>query len=1001
MHKRNSLLLAMAAVLVSGFATTDTPAATSRVAGIATHRASTAAPAGVSGLGIAVTVAPYSGDPDECGDATSVDVNVGDQVNVCYTLTNNGSDTLQYQSVVDSIDGAIVTYDATPIAPGQSHHYVRTIVAAADTSRTATWTGYASLSSYAYDDTVAPAFIDISATGSDMGFVVGDNLDNEFAEFTAPFPIRFYGRTSTALCITNDGIVVFDDPACVSPSPASNPDPGYSFNQELPTSSGVNVPTFFAPMWSNLGDGPGHVYTATLGSAPNRTFIVQWDDLASYAIATTTATFELVLSESSDTIRFEYLTTAFGNDADNGAWATVGLQGDALGLATQYSYMQPSLRPDSAIAWTYTPGASANADSAPAEISAGQPTLAVAESSLTALIAPGATTTRTLTIANAGNRDLHWNLSEAPGGARAHFPKVPRYVAPAAREANAKPGRSLASSDLSQRARGVGPGPRPLGGDFAVPAYSISSLRPGLTTFDALNPSATYTPINTSDDWIYSATFAGNDFSKLWVIVNDSWLYQPGTYGTLDTTTGEFTELGVLTGAATPTWSGLVEDPLTGTVYGVNFDDTNFGNAGAALYVIDFATGHASRVGTIDGPGLHPVHYISGIAVSPAGLMYGLDLYGQSLIAIDKTSGDARVVESFGLNVQYIQDIKFDPATGDLYWAAFYIDNGGNPIGEMRVIDPLTAASQAIGNFPPAGEFPIDEMSALAIAKPSVGCSAPGDVPWLSVDSTSGTIAAGAPADEVTLTFDASGLAAGLHRATICVFSDDPRHAGVAVPIALAVSDATPLYDQTVADTAFHIFNNTIVAPPSTEGLSSEGADDFVVANGWTVDGFEFTAYANGENPLPSAVNLRVMADDGAGRPAADAICSATNLPVIPLDVANRIGVWLPDSCHLAPGMYWVAWSFANVDISSPVLGFWGATTEQHNQPAVWRNPGGMLSATCTNWSTFDQCPDQFDASTHDFAFAVFGSADAACGETIFRAGFDDASNGCATSARD
>ena len=998
MHKRNSLLLAMAAVLVAGVAAPGTPTAATR--GIATHRASPAAPAGAE-ISIAVTVAPWSGDPDECGDAASVDVNVGDQVNVCYTLTNNGSDTFSYQSVVDSIDGPVATYDATPIAPGQSHHYVRTVVATSDTTRTATWTGYVNLPSYAYDDSVAPNFIDISATGADIGFAVGDNLDNEFAEFTAPFPIRFYGRTATALCITNDGIVVFDDPACVSPSPGANPDPGYSFNQQLPTSMGVNVPTFFAPMWGNLGDGPGHVYTATLGAAPDRTFIVQWDDLASYAIATTTATFELVLSESSDTIRFEYVTTAFGNEADNGAWATVGLQGDAFGLATQYSYMQPSLRPDSAIEWTFTAAESANADSAPALISAGQPTLAVAESSLTALVAPGASTTRTLTIANAGNRDLHWDLSEAPGGARAHFPKLPRYVAPVTRDANAKPGSSLATGDLTQRSRGVAPAPRPTGGDFAVPAYSISSLRPGLTAFDALNPSATYTPIGSSDDWIYSATFVGNDFSKLWVIVNDSWFYAPGTYGTIDTATGDFTELGVIEGAATPTWSGLVEDPLTGTIYGVNFDDGNFVDAGAALYVIDFSSGRASRVGLIDGPGLHPVHYISGIAISPAGLMYGLDLYGQSLIAIDKTNGDARVVEGFGLNVQFIQDIKFDPSTGDLYWAAFWIDDGGNPVGEMRVIDPATAASQSIGAFPPAGEFPVDEMSALAIARPSAGCSAPGDVPWISVDTTSGTIAAGAPADDVTLTFDAAGLAPGLHRATVCVFSDDPHHAGVAVPIALAVSDATPLYDQTVDDTAFHIFNNTIVAPPSTEGLSSEGADDFVVAAGSRVDGFAFTAYANGDNALPSGVDLRILADDGAGRPTADAVCSATNLPVIPLESANRIGVWLAQGCDLAPGTYWVAWSFANVDISSPVLGFWGATTGQHNQPAVWRNPGGMLSASCTSWSTFDQCPDQFDASTHDFAFAVFGAADASCGDTIFSAGFDDASNGCASSVRD
>ncbi|MET0232711.1 MAG: hypothetical protein ABW186_17405, partial [Rhodanobacteraceae bacterium] len=889
-----------------------------------------------------------------------------------------------------------------PIAPGESHRYVRTIVATTDTSRTATWTGYANLASYAFDDTVAPDFIDISATGSDIGFAVGDNLDNEFAEFTAPWPIRFYGRTSTALCISNDGIVVFDDAECISPSPGSNPDPGYSFNQDLPTTFGVNVPTFLAPMWGNLGDGPGHVYTQTLGTAPNRQFVVQWNDLASYAIATTTATFEIVFNEANDTLRYEYLTTAFGNEADNGAWSTVGLQGDPNGLFTKYSYYEPSLRPDSAIEWTFTPAVSASADSGAAQISAGDPVLAVAESSLTAVVAPNTSTTRTLTIANTGNRDLHWSLGEAPGGARAHFPKVPRYVEAPSHAAIAKPGSSLASSGALHASHGPMPSPRPNGREFAVPAYSISSLRPGLTTFDALDPAGTYTPINTSEDWIYSATFVGNDFSKLWVIINDSWELAPGTYGTLDTATGAFTELGVLTGASTPTWGGLVEDPLTGTVYAINFDDGNLGNAGSTLYSIDFSTGQTTRIGVIDGPGVHPVHYISGIAISPAGLMYGLDLYGQTLLAIDKTSGAASVIESLGLNVQFVQDIKFDPENGDLYWAALYMDAGGNPVGEMRVIDPLSAASQAIGTFPPAGEYPIDEMSALAIAKPSVGCSAPGDVPWLSFDTTSGTIAAGGAAADVTLTVDASGLAAGLHRATVCVFSDDPHHPAVAVPVAIAVSDTTPIYDQTVADTAFHIFNNTIVTPPGTEGMSSEGADDFVVTeSGWSVNGFQFTAYANGENALPAKANVRIIADDGAGRPSAEALCSATNLPVIPLDAANQIGVWFTNACHLAPGTYWVAWSFANVSIASPVLGFWGATTEQHNQPAVWRNPGGMLSSGCTAWSTFDQCPDQFDATARDFGFAVFGAADSACADTIFRAGFDDGGNGCAASTRD
>jgi hypothetical protein len=953
---------------------------------------------GAGDLAIGLSVTPYAGDPDECGSGTDIAVNVGDQVNLCYTLTNNGPQTLAYQSIVDSLDGAVVTYDPTPIGPGQSHTYVRTIVATSDTQRTANWTGYANLPGYAYDDTVAPDFIDISATGTPMGFVPGDGWGNETGHVTAPFPLRFYGQESTDLCLAIDGLLQFADPSCTPPG-GSTPPPGFSFNEDIPSTFGTEVPTYLAPMWMDLDDVSGDVYVQALGNAPNRTYVVQWHNLESYAIATSTATFEIVFREDSDTIRFEYLTTAFGNEADDGNWATVGVQADPHGLYTKYSYRQPALHADSAIQWTFTPAVSSAADSGEVSISAGDPTLAVAQTSITAVAGPDGNVTRSLTIANTGNRDLHWSLGEAPGGTQAHFPKTPRYVAPPQLEAGAPVAGATFSSALARpRTQGAAPSPRAATGGFAVPAYGISALLPGLVTFDALAPAATYTPLNNSSDWIYAATFVGNDFSKLYVIVNDSWELAPGTYGTVDTATGVFTELGQITGGETRTWGGLTEDPLTGTVYAVNFLD-QLGSAGATLYTIDFGTGQATRIGPIDGPGVNPVRYISGIAVSPAGLMYGIDLYGQSLIAIDKASGAASVIDGFGLNVQYVQDLKFDPQTGDLYWAAFYIDSITNqPLGEMRVIDPMTAASQAIGAFPAAGEFPVDEMSALAIAKPSVGCSAPGEVPWLSLSPTSGTILADGAPQDVSVSFDASGLSPGLHQATICVFSDDPRHQRVAVSVSFAVIPAEPLYDQSIDDTDVHAFNNTIVAPPETEGLSAEGADDFVVGgNGWSVSGFEFSAYGNNGNPLPPTVNLRILADDGNGRPANDALCSANGVQAIALDApANRIGVWLTQDCQLTPGTYWVAWSFADVDISSPILGFWGVTSEQHNQPAVWRNPGGMLGTGCSVWSTFDQCPSMFAEGPKDLGFSVYGpSSTVDCGDVIFGDGFEGGSGSC------
>ena len=962
---------------------------------------------GANGLSISLGLAPFDGDPDECGTSTRIEVNVGDQVNVCYRLTNGGSQPLAYQSLVDSVDGAVLTYDATPIAPGQSHNYVRTIIAAGDTDRTATWTGYAQIAGYAYDDAVAPDFIDISATGTDTGIIdgVGGGADpNNVGEVTADFPLRFYGQTSTALCLASDGLILFGDPTCAPPSPGVEPPQGYSNPSAIPMSNigpyGIEVPTILAPMWMNFDNGPGRLYTETLGTAPNRTFVVQWNDVPSYIGATSAATFEVVFSEDSDTIRYEYASTAFGNDADNGAYASVGLQGDPAGLYTSYSYYQPVLRPNSAIQWTYTAPVSFSADSASVHVSAGDPTLAVADTELAAVVAPGAATTRTLSIANAGNRDLHWGVTEAPG-ASSHFPKTPRHVPPIATPAN--PHASFADAGGAQQANSA---PLALARHpdvgSAVPTYGVSSLLPGLVTFDALDPASSYTPINDSDDWIYAAAFIGNDFSKLWIIIEDSWQYAPGTYGTVDIATGAFTALGTIDGGETPSWAGLVQDPLTGTVYSVNFVDAP-GVAAATLYSIDFDTGHATRVGPIDGPGINSTRFIPSIAISPAGLMYGIDLFGQTLIAIDKTSGAASVIDWLGLNVQFIQSFAFDNQTGKLYWAAMYVDDGGNTIGEMRLLDPLTATSQPLGAFPPAGEFPVDEMSALAIAEPAVGCAAPGDVPWLTLSPTSGTIVAGGAAQDVSVTLDSTGLDEGLHQATVCVFSDDPQHRTVPVRIAFVVANATPLYDQTVADTDLRAFNNTVVAPPETEGLSAESADDFVVAGGgWSVTGFQFTAYGNNGNAPPPTVDLRILADDGSGRPGADPICAGTALPTIALDAPNQISVWLPAGCDLAPGTYWVAWSFANVDISSPTLGFWGETTDAHNQPALWRNPGGMLGTGCSDWSTFDQCPTQFDAAARDFSFSVFGTADdAGCGDVVFADGFDGGSVCPTRAARD
>ena len=72
----------------------------------------------------------------------------------------------------------------------------------------------------------------------------------------------------------------------------------------------------------------------------------------------------------------------------------------------------------------------------------------------------------------------------------------------------------------------------------------------------------------------------------------------------------------------------------------------------------------------------------------------------------------------------------------------------------------------------------------LATYEPA--CVNPADVPWLSLDLTSGTTAAGATTP-VTVTLDSTGLGFGSYAANLCVTSNDPVTPLVVVPVSMKV----------------------------------------------------------------------------------------------------------------------------------------------------------------------------------------------------------------------
>ena len=58
-----------------------------------------------------------------CGGADTIDATVGDQLNFCYTVTNNTGVDLEYHSLANDVDGGLFAYSQQLIAPGGSYQY--------------------------------------------------------------------------------------------------------------------------------------------------------------------------------------------------------------------------------------------------------------------------------------------------------------------------------------------------------------------------------------------------------------------------------------------------------------------------------------------------------------------------------------------------------------------------------------------------------------------------------------------------------------------------------------------------------------------------------------------------------------------------------------------------------------------------------------------------------------------------------------------------------------
>ncbi|HEX6076854.1 MAG TPA: S8 family serine peptidase [Micromonosporaceae bacterium] len=147
--------------------------------------------------------------------------------------------------------------------------------------------------------------------------------DDVITTVTVPFPVSLYGTSYTSATVSSNGWLSF----------VATTSSVYS-NTTIPNSATPNAAVY--PFWDDLYlDATSGVYTGVTGSAPNRTFIVEWRDVVFYSNRTARISFVAMIGENGE-ITFRYANIDGG--IETGTSATTGIENGNGTVAFQYSY---------------------------------------------------------------------------------------------------------------------------------------------------------------------------------------------------------------------------------------------------------------------------------------------------------------------------------------------------------------------------------------------------------------------------------------------------------------------------------------------------------------------------------------------------------------------------------------------------------------------------------------------------------------------------------------
>ena len=218
--------------------------------------------------------------------------------------------------------------------------------------------GYVWIDNNAPDPVITFDFID--ATG---GTALGPS-DDESDTVALPFTFNFFGTDYTELDISSNGFLSFDigNDCNDNYNDVENTIPADDANCEDSPNSGWGGNPLIAPWFDDLDPNRcGDVYYETFGSEPNRTFVVQFDDVCHNICSDCSAgegiTYETILFEGSNDIKVQYMDTFFSTRSSDiseqnlGASATTGINKDGT-TGLQYSFNQTILTDGLAVLYT-------------------------------------------------------------------------------------------------------------------------------------------------------------------------------------------------------------------------------------------------------------------------------------------------------------------------------------------------------------------------------------------------------------------------------------------------------------------------------------------------------------------------------------------------------------------------------------------------------------------------------------------------------------------------